>query len=163
MIRLACALMAAAACVLLGFDAARRLRVRVKLLEAWIRSLEWIDMKLTSEGIPLREVVLKEGEGEISQRLAAFSRALQGNPRLSAAQAWASSGKDQNAPEDAVLAQCFSALGTGFLEKRRTALGQAVSQLRAMHKEAEEKAERDCRLYKSMGLAGGAALLLLLL
>lgn len=163
MIRLACALMAAAACALLGFDAARRLRLRVRRLASWMRALEWIDVKLVSEGIPLREVVLKEGEGEVSQRLHAFSRALQDNPRFSAAQAWAASGKDQSAPEDAVLAQCFSALGAGTLEKRRTALHQAMGQLRVMEKEAEEKAAKDCRLYKSMGLAGGAALLLILL
>ena len=161
--RMACVLLAALICALLGFDASRRLKNRVTCLASWLRALEWMDVKLTGEGIPLREVVRKEGEGEVTKRLNAFSRALQDNPRLSAAQAWASSGKDQNTPEDAVLAQCFASLGTGTLEKRRTAVMQAMEQLRVIRKEAEGKAEKDCRLYKSMGLLGGAALLLILL
>ena len=161
--RLICALAAAGACILLGMDASRRLKARVVNLAAWLRALEWIDVKLLHEGIPLREVVLVEGEGEVPGRMAAFSRALTDNPRCTAAQAWQASGKSQGAPEDKVLADCFSALGTGVLEKRRTAIAQAAGQLRVLQKEAEEKAARDCKLYKSLGLAGGAALFLILL
>ena len=163
MIRLVCALMAAGACVLLGMDASSRLKRRVDILAAWIRALEMMDIKLLHDGIPLREVVLQEGDGEIAKRLAAFSRALADNPRMTTAQAWQASGKSQDTREEKVLAACFSALGTGVLEKRRTAIAQTIEQLKVLKKEAEEKALKDCKLYRSLGLAAGAALLLLLL
>ena len=163
MIRLLCAVAAAGACALLGFDAAHRLKTRVEHLREWQRALEMMDLRLVHEGIPLREVALLEGEGEAVRRLHAFSKALKENPRFTTAQAWQQSGKAGDAPEDKVLAACFSGLGTGVLEKRRTAISQAIVQLKALEAEAEEKAKRDTKLYRSLGLAGGAALLLILL
>ena len=163
MIRLICAALAAGACALLGFDAAHRLKTRVEHLGQWQRALEMMDLKLVHEGIPLREVALLEGEGEAVRRLNAFSKALKENPRYSTAQAWQTSGKAGDMPEDKVLSACFTALGTGVLEKRRTAIAQATAQLKALQAEAEEKAKRDAKLYRSLGLAGGAALLLILL
>ena len=163
MMRLVCAVLAAGACVLLGMEASQRLKGRVEHLASWLRALEMIDLKLAHEGIALREVVLMEGDGETARRLSAFSRALKENPRFTAAQAWQSSGKSSDAPEDKVLAACFSTLGTGLVEKRRTAIAQSMEQLKALKKEAEEKAQRDCKLYRSLGLAGGAVLLLILL
>ena len=163
MIRLVCGLTAAVACALLGIEASHRLKSRVEHLGAWLRALEMMDLKLAHEGIPLREVVLQEGEGEIAKRLKAFSLALAQNPRMTSAQAWQSSGKSAETPEERVLDACFSALGTGVLEKRRTAIAQAMEQLKVLKKEAEEKAQRDCKLYRSLGLAAGAALLLILL
>lgn len=163
MIRLVCGLIAAAACALLGMEASFRLKRRVENLAAWIRALEMLDLRLLHDGIPLREVVLLEGDGEIAKRLAAFSRALAENPRMTSAQAWETTGKSQDSREEKVLAACFSSLGTGVLEKRRTAIAQAIEQLVVLKKEAEEKAQRDCKLYRSLGLAAGAALLLILL
>jgi stage III sporulation protein AB len=163
MIRLICAVLAAGACALLGFDAAHRLKTRTELLGQWQRALEMMDLKLVHEGISLREVALLEGEGETVQRLAAFSKALKDNPRFTAAQAWQASGKPGEAAEDKVLSACFAALGTGVLEKRRAAIAQAIAQLKALQTEADEKAKRDTKLYRSLGLAGGAALLLILL
>lgn len=163
MIRLVCGLIAAAACALLGMEASFRLKRRVENLAAWIRALEMLDLRLMHDGVPLREVVLQEGDGEIAKRLAAFSLALAENPRMTSAQAWETSGKSQNTKEEKVLAACFSSLGTGVLEKRRTAIAQAIEQLKVLKKEAEEKAQRDCKLYRSLGLAAGAALLLILL
>jgi stage III sporulation protein AB len=163
MIRLVLALAAAGACVLLGLDAARRLKSRVDTLAAWIRALELMDLKLLHDSIPLREVVLVESSGEITKRLHAFSQSLAENPRFTAAQAWQSSVKSPDTPEEKILAACFSSLGTGVLEKRRTAIAQAIGQLNVLQKEAEEKARRDSKLYRSLGLAAGAALLLILL
>jgi stage III sporulation protein AB len=163
MIRLVCGLIAAAACALLGIEASFRLKRRVEYLAAWIRALEMLDLRLLHDGIPLREVVLQEGDGEIAKRLAAFSRALADNPRMTSAQAWQASCKSQDTKEEKVLAACFSSLGTGVLEKRRTAIAQAMEQLKVLKEEAEEKAQRDCKLYRSLGLAAGAALLLILL
>lgn len=163
MIRLVFAGLAAVACVLLGWEEARRLLSRVERLKAWIRALELVDLRLVHDGIPLREAVLQEGEGEPARRLKEFSGALAANPRLSAREAWEASGKSQEAPEDKLLAECFAALGTGVLEKRRTAISQAAEQLKALLEEAQAKAARDCKLYRSMGLCGGVALLLILL
>jgi len=163
MIRLVCAVVAGGACVLLGMEASHRLKGRVEVLAAWQRALELMDLKLLHDGIPLREVVLQDGDGEIAKRLAAFSRALSENPRFTALQAWLSSGKSPDTKEEKVLTACFSALGTGVLEKRRTAIAQAMEQLNVLKKEADEKAQRDCKLYRSLGLAAGAALLLMLL
>lgn len=165
MIRLVCGLIAAAACALLGIEASFRLKRRVEYLAAWIRALEMLDLRLLHDGITLREVVLQEGEGdgEIAKRLASFSRALAENPRMTSAQAWQASCKSSDTKEEKVLAACFTSLGTGVLEKRRTAIAQAMEQLKVLKKEAEEKAQRDCKLYRSLGLAAGAALLLILL
>ena len=163
MIRMICAVAAAGACALLGFDAAYRLKSRTEYLGQWQRALEMMDLKLVHEGIPLREVALLEGDGEVVRRLNAFSMALKDNLRFTAAQAWEASGKPGEAPEDKVLSACFAGLGTGVLEKRRTAIAQAIAQLKVLQAEAEEKAKRDTKLYRSLGLAGGAALLLILL
>lgn len=163
MIRMVCAVLAAGACVLLGMEASHRLKSRVANLSAWLRALEMMDLKLLHDGIPLREVVLQDGDGEVAKRLAAFSRALAENPRITSAQAWQSSGKAADTPEEKVLAACFLALGTGVIEKRRAAIAQAMEQLKVLKKEAEEKAQRDCKLFRSLGLAAGAALLLILL
>ncbi len=163
MIRLVCGLTAAGACVLLGMEASHRLKSRVAYLASWLRALELMDLKLLHEGIPLREVVLVDGDGEVAKRLAAFSRALAENPRITSSQAWQSSGKPADTQEEKVLAACFLALGTGVIEKRRAAIAQAMEQLRVLKKEAEEKAQRDCKLFRSLGLAAGAALLLILL
>ena len=163
MIRMVCAVLAAGACVLLGMEASHRLKSRVANLSAWLRALEMMDLKLLHDGIPLREVVLQDGDGEVVKRLAAFSRALAENPRITSAQAWQSSGKTADTPEEKVLAACFLALGTGVIEKRRAAIAQAMEQLKVLKKEAEEKAQRDCKLFRSLGLAAGAALLLILL
>ncbi len=163
MIRVACAVLAAGTCALMGMEASIRLKGRVAYLASWLRALELMDLKLLHDGIPLREVVLLDRDGEIASRLAAFSRALGDNPRYTAAQAWQTSGKSADTPEEKVLASCFSALGAGVLEKRRAAIAQAMEQLKVLKKEAEEKAQRDCKLYRSLGLAAGAALLLILL
>ncbi len=163
MMRLICAVLAAGACTLLGYDAAHRLKARTDLLGQWQRALEMMDLKLVHEGIPLREVALLEGDGEVIRRLNAFSIALKDNPRFTAAQAWQASGKQGESAEDKVLSACFAALGTGVLEKRRTAIAQATAQLKALQAEADEKTKRDTKLYRSLGLAGGAALLLILL
>jgi stage III sporulation protein AB len=163
MIRLVCGLIAAAACALLGIEASMRLKRRVEYLAAWIRALEMLDLRLVHDGIPLREVVLQEGDGEIAKRLAAFSKVLSENPRMTSAQAWQASFKGQDTKEEKVLAACFSSIGTGVLEKRRTTIAQTIEQLNVLKKEAEEKAQRDCKLYRSLGFAAGAALLLILL
>ncbi len=148
---------------MLGFDASRRLKSRVENLSDWLRCLEMVDLRLVQDGIPLREVVLLEGDGGCAKRLVAFSRALSQNPRFTAAQAWQASQKMSDLPEEKVLCACFSALGTGALEKRRIAIAQAQGQLRVIQAEADEKAKRDCKMYRGLGLAGGAALFLILL
>ena len=147
----------------MGFDAANRLKARTERLAMWQRALEMVDLRLVHDSIPLREVVLLDGENEAVTRLNAFSMALKDNPRYTAAKAWQSSAKQENMPEDKVLSTCFSALGTGVIEKRRAAIAQAAAQLKTLQAEAEEKMKRDTKLYKSLGLAGGAALLLILL
>ncbi len=163
MMKILFALCSAAACAGLGVSFGRQLKVRVENLSDWLHALEWIDMQLFHEGMPLCEAVCPEhAKGQAALRLNAFSKAIRENPRFTAKEAWDTGGKPV-LPEDMVLASCFSALGSGPMEKRRMAIAQAKEQLTLIQKEAQEKADRDERLYRSMGLAGGAALFILLI
>ena len=54
-------------------------------------------------------------------------------------------------------------LGHGSLESRRLAVDQACALIRQMGNHAAEVSARDAKLWQTLGLAGGAALTLLLL
>jgi hypothetical protein len=53
---------------------------------------------------------------------------------MTSAQAWQASFKGQDTKEEKVLAACFSSIGTGVLEKRRTTIAQTIEQLSVLKK-----------------------------
>ena len=65
--------------------------------------------------------------------------------------------------EKPVLQRLMPRLGHGTLCERTQAIHQAIGELELLSSQADERASRDMKLWRTLGLTGGACLTLLLL
>jgi len=62
-----------------------------------------------------------------------------------------------------VLARLFTRLGRGTKESRRLAAEQTAEEMTLLAQHAGNRAEKDARLWQTLGFVGGACLTILLL
>ena len=157
------ALLAAAACVALGYGAAGRLAARERLLNGWEGALLRMEAALARipDGLP---ALLRVGAGDQVPLLKTLAEAIEkapaADPRaLVDALPWEPL---LTGPEKDALADCLAALFSPLPKHQASALAYAREQLALFHKISREAWEKNARLYGGLGWMAGAALFILM-
>lgn len=163
MSRAVIAIMAGLLCALAGVKHAASLKADAVRLARWVQVL------------PHLALLLKEGTMSIPEALCAAAnrpdapdrllREVAGKasaePMLSLSDAYAQCGGD--CPEADALSRMFARLGRGTKENRCLAVTQAAEELRLLSQAASDRAEKDAKLWQTLGFVGGSCLTIMLL
>ena len=157
------ALLAAGGCALLGALCARRLDARERAMEFWENALARMASAVETGGAGLPEI-LRAGADGGENTLAQAARLLEEKPALSqgdwlSALVWEPLLTER---ETAALRDALSGLFAATVGPQKKALAQAQEKWRGFARAAREAADKNRRLYCSLGFLGGAALFILL-
>lgn len=163
MIRTLLALMAGLLCTLAGMKHAAHLKGDAARLARWVQLLKQLAL-LLNEGvlsIPEALCATAEGSGLPDRMLRETAMKMGSAPALSIEAAF--SQCCESLPESSVLSRMFSRLGRGSKQSRILAVEQTTEELQLMAANASSRAEKDVRLWQTLGLIGGACLTMMLL
>ena len=156
------ALLAAGACVALGYLAAGRLAARENLLNAWEEALMRMETALSRvpDGLP---ALLRAGAGDqvsaLNELAEAIERSPAGEPRaLVESLSW---DPLLTGPEKDALAQCLISLFSPLPQRQARALSYAREQFSLFRRAGREAREKSGKLYGGLGWMAGAALFIL--
>lgn len=157
------ALMAAIACVLLGIMAANRLQGREKLLQAWETALQQMAWAAAHHPLPL-PALLRLGADNHLAVLETLADMLEASPALSLNDflSHLPSNPLLTPPEESAIREGLTGLFSPIPEIQIQSLSGARDQLAHFHQISREAAEKNSRLYNSLGFLAGAALFILL-
>lgn len=169
MIRLLGSVLAAGGAAWLGFHAAARLRRQVRTLDELIAGLELLEQEL--EYAPPELEVLMEGlsaraRGAARRLYAGFGRALVQPDRPTAAVLWEHcvTSLEELTPEGKhCLAALGEVLGRYDSREQRACTAAVRRRLERVREETAENCRLRCRTCQTIGLSGGAFLVILLL
>lgn len=161
--RLLLALLSAGVCAALGITAANRLRERERLLQSWKRALETMALSAAHRPAGIPEL-LRRGAGEQLPLLFRAAALLEREPALSPDAFWARLPPDPllTRQETEALQEGFRGLFSPDAQLQLQALSCAREQLTRFHALSRETAEKNSRLYTSLGFLSGAALFILI-
>lgn len=156
--------------VLLGGCAVRHLSARVRELEDLIHSLHTILRELEYRLAPLPELLTQAAEQTGGQVSAFFRLCAQGAGHLNGRtfqmvwrQAMEAGQLRLEQPDLEVLEHLGGVLGRYDGESQRQALRESLDRLERNRQEAEDQSRRLGRVYRVLGLAGGAFILILMI
>lgn len=163
MTRAALAVMAGLLCALLGLRYAASLRAEEARLRRWTALLQRLAIILPEQAAPLTEALCMAAEGtqEPDMLLRALAEEVQRHPLTPLHEAFLRISRP--CAEQAALTRVFTALGRGTLNQRVLALRQGAEELSLLAGAAKDRADRDAKLYRTLGWTGGACLTLFLL
>ena len=149
---IAAACIAAAACVLAGCGAARRLAEREKTLSAWEEKLIRMESEARRGGAAL-PALLREGSAGEADALRALADRLEADPAADAEEAiralpWPAAFSPE---EKAALTECLPGLFAPEKESQLRALQRAGEQWRRFALAARESREKNAALYRKLG------------
>lgn len=163
MSRAVAAVMAGLLCTLAGIKHAASLKGDAARLSRWVQLLSRLALLLREGTLSIPEALCAAADGphppdrllrDIAARVAA-------SPMTTLAEACgASSGA---CPEQDALSRLFTHLGRGSKESRVLAVEQAAAEMHLLAQSAAEKAEKDAKLWQTLGFTGGICLTILLL
>ena len=169
MIRLFGAALVAAGCAWTGFQAAARLRERTRALEETASGLALLEQELELGGLPLPRLMEELSRRAAGPARALFRDCLEGLDRLDQTPfplVWRQAverreelgrqGQECLYPLGEVLGRCDS------LQQCR-ALRAVRLRLEELSRRSEEDSRRQGRVFQTLGLSGGAFLVILLL
>jgi stage III sporulation protein AB len=169
MLRLAGALLTAAACVALGYIFSRELRRHCELLAALQQGFLLLEKEISFAATPLTQALktAAAGAGTARELFAACGAALGAGLGLSAAEAWQQALQpwhNRLAAEEYALLSAFAA-GLGLSDSAHQLKRIELTRLKLAAAEAlaREHYARQGRVRQSLGWAAGAALILLFL
>lgn len=157
------AVMAGLLCALAGVKHAAALKSDASRLSRWGQLLKHLTL-LLHEGamsIPQALCAAADGHAPPDKLLRDVASKLAANPLLSLTDAFIACHYDS--AERDVLARLFSRLGHGTKEARCLALEQTCAELELLAHTASIRADKDARLWQTLGFIGGACLTILLL
>ena len=163
MTRMLLALMAGLLCGMAGCKYAAALQADAIRLKCWDAVLKRL-LLLLREGIHSIPEALRTAAGDHSspdELLRRMSAWMIGHPAATCAEAF-----DVQAcrwQEKDILSTLFSGIGHGSKESRCLAVEQAMTALAFQAQQAAARAEKDVRLWQTLGLTGGICLTMLLL
>ena len=163
MSRAVLAVMAGLLCALAGMRHANRLQSDKNRLQRWVQLLQHLAL-LLEEGtmsIPQAFSAVADGRLPPDELLQTMASAIQSQPLLTLESAFQQHCKD--AAEKPTLARMFTRLGRGSKENRCLAVRQAAQEITLLAQTAAAKAEKDTKLWQTLGFIGGACLTILLL
>ncbi len=147
------------------------LQKRVKLLQSLIQCFQWLETEVGYADLPLAEAcgrISRRADPETGELFASFTAKLNEARGLTAAEAWAQSlaaCQDRLAlqGEDWALLEDFGhTLGSTDREHQLNAIRQTLEKLKLQAETAAAFRGKNERLYRYLGMAGGALIILLL-
>lgn len=132
-------------------------------LRRWVQLLSHLALLLRQGLMSIPEALLScaDRHTDADRLLQAMVNLLQKEPMLSLAEAFSQCCSGSN--EQPVLSRMFKHLGHGLQENRCQAVQQATEEMRMLADQAASRAEKDVRLWQTLGLIGGLCLTILLL
>ena len=164
------ALLVIAASTVAGGIYSALLKKRLILLNALIQCFQWLETEVGYASAPLVEACTRisaQTRGEVKLIFSTFAEDLKGPDGLTADEAWEKSlALSREAlplkEEDwALLADFGRTLGTTDREHQVTAIRQTLERLQHQTTGAAEEYKKNERLYRYLGVAGGALVVLL--
>lgn len=157
------AIMAGLLCALAGMKHAASLKSDAVRISRWVSLLEHLTLLLRQGTLSIPEVLCAAADGSQApdQLLRNMAAALNNTPLLSLSGAFQSCSTSWQ--EKDILARLFSRLGHGSQASRCLAAEQAASELRLLADTASSRAEKDARLWQTLGAAAGACLTIMLI
>lgn len=153
-----------------GLSATRQLRERTRTLESLGGALTYLAEELTFRLTPLPELLkylARERDGAVGAFFQDVSRLLGQDPEGGLRASWRKSMVRQlgalKEEERQLLLSVGETLGRYNAEAQRQALSQVASRLETLRDQAAAEAARLGRVYTAVSVAGGAALVLILL
>ena len=126
-------------CLLAGVTEAQRLGRRARVLRAWSSAFE--SMRAMNAGLRLPPM-------QIWQKATAEYGAEGQDGSLSSG-------------EQELIGQCYAAMLDGTIEQQEAQLRYAAERFRALTQQAENKQQKDAKLYGTLGLLGGLCIFLM--
>ena len=163
MSRAVLAVMAGLLCTLAGAKHANRLRYDANRLKRWTEVLSHLELLLSEATLSIPQALCAVADSHLQPDilLRPMASAIQAQPLLSLEEAFLQCG--QEVTEKPTLVRLFSRLGHGSKENRCLAVHQAAQELEFLAQGAANKAEKDTKLWQTLGFIGGACLPILLL
>lgn len=150
-------------CALYGFTSAANLQQRAASLRRWADMTSHLSLLLEEAALPLPQVLRLAASASTGQDrlLQAVAQAMLDDPLVTAAEAF--SARCPACTEKETLARMFMRIGHGDAQSRAIAAGQASRELASLANQAAMRADKDVKLYRTLGWTGGTCLTLLLL
>ena len=163
MSRTVLAVMAGLLCALAGIRYANRLRCDTIRLRRWQQLLCHLALLIEEATLSIPQVLSSVADSHLppDELLRGMAAAVQAQPLLTLEAAFIQSCDDT--PEKPTLARMFSRLGHGTKENRCLAVKQALQEIDLLAQSAAAKAEKDTKLWQTLGFIGGICLTILLL
>lgn len=164
------ALLVIAAGGMAGWVYSTLLKKRWTMLQALIQAFQWLETEIGYASVPLGEAFMGIGARapeEVKLILTTFAAALDGPAGLTADEAWQQSLAQNRealplkAEDWALLADFGRTLGATDREHQVTAIRRTLERLKHQAAGAEEDYRKNERLYRYLGIAGGALVVLI--
>lgn len=157
------ALMSGLLCALAGMKHAAVLKSDAARMSRWVQLLRHLSL-LLKEGllsIPEALCTAADAQSQPDRLLRNMATRMHASPMLTAAEAFQQGCPP--CPELSVLTRMFHRIGRGTQESRRLAVEQSAEEMTLLAQHAAAKAEKDAKLWQTLGFIGGTCLTILLL
>lgn len=163
MSRAVVAVMAGLLCALAGVKHAASLKGDASRLSRWVQLLRRLALLLREGTMSIPEALCAAADGPHppDRLLRDVAARVIASPMTTLEDALVQSVGD--CLEKDALIRLFTHLGRGSKESRVLALEQSAEELRLLAQTAAEKAEKDAKLWQTLGFTGGICLTILLL
>lgn len=163
MSRAVLAVMAGLLCALAGVKHGASLKADAHRLARWCQLLRHLTLLLQEGTLSIPEALCTASEGTHppDKLLRTIAMKLQASPLMTMAEAFHACA--DKCPEQELLTRMFTRLGQGSKESRVLALEQAAKEMTLLAEAASAKAEKDVKLWQTLGFTGGICLTILLL
>ena len=163
MTRAVLAIMSGLLCALAGMKHASALKAEAVRLHRWVQIFRHLLLLLQEGTMPIPEalIVAADGQAQPDRLLRETGARLQAEPTLSLLDAF-----NRCCPvcsEKEMLCRLFRRLGHGSKESRCLAPAQSAEEIALLAQNASARAEKDAKLWQTLGLTGGVCLTILLL
>ena len=163
MSRAVIAVMAGLLCTLAGVKHGASLKADAQRLARWCQLLRHLTL-LIQEGtmsIPDALCAAADGHQPPDKLLRTIAMKLQASPLMTLAEAFSACAGE--CTERDLLTRMFIRLGQGSKESRVLALEQTAKEMKLLAEAASARAEKDVKLWQTLGFTGGICLTILLL
>ncbi len=163
MSRAVLAVMAGLLCTLAGMRHASALRGEAARLARWVSLLRHLTLLLREGTLSIPDALCQAAEEghQPDALLRQLAAALRENPLCTLAEAYRALHPDET--ETPAVLRLLERLGQGTQESRCLAAEQAADEIGLLAERASAKAQKDARLWQTLGFLGGLCLTMLLL
>ncbi len=163
MTRAVLALMAGLLCALAGAKYAANLKGEATRLSRWVELLRHLALLLEEGTLPLPQALCTAADSSRppDALLREISAIMQEEPLVTLEQAFLRCCSDWH--EKPLLQRMFSRLGHGSKNNRQLAVEQSAREMEQLAQQASARAEKDVKLWQTLGFIGGTCLTILLL